>query len=262
MSFIDQHVGRALRRRREALAIARDELAGLLCIPTEALKRQEEGGLYITGAQLKELTHLLGVDVSFFFESLLAKLEERAEEFTIKTTPVDDGHFILSLLRVLDRIADAVGIETKGYLKRAADEVERAISPNVLDRHVGSRLRMLREEAGLSEEALSGALGLTVETLRRMEAGEERIDRTTLLAACPILIIEPEQLSSDPPCPFPTRRLHDPFTEDPDGGAAVGLARKPSGGKPGVTAPASPAGRWRGARSKAGPLPRAAAAAA
>jgi transcriptional regulator with XRE-family HTH domain len=66
--------------------------------------------------------------------------------------------------------------------------------PNAIDRHVGVNLRTERERAGLSEEALSGALGLPVETLRRFEAGEERIDRHTLLAACYALTIEPEQV--------------------------------------------------------------------
>lgn len=51
-----------------------------------------------------------------------------------------------------------------------------------IDAHVGFRLRLRRELLGISEAELAPLLGLDVSTLKRFEAGAERIEASALFA--------------------------------------------------------------------------------
>ena len=133
MSSIDRHVGRAVRARREALAMSRDELAALLCIPTEALRRQEDGALPITLAELHDLGQALGVGVGYLFRGALAALEGAPPglgpgDLGPPLSERPDAAFLLSWLDVLRRIARAEGLgRAEGRLKRAAQELRRCL---------------------------------------------------------------------------------------------------------------------------------------
>jgi transcriptional regulator with XRE-family HTH domain len=52
--------------------------------------------------------------------------------------------------------------------------------PNPIDRHVGSRVRMQRMLAGVSQEKLGEALGLTFQQVQKYEKGTNRISASRL----------------------------------------------------------------------------------
>jgi transcriptional regulator with XRE-family HTH domain len=52
--------------------------------------------------------------------------------------------------------------------------------PNPIDRHVGSRVRMQRMLAGISQEKLGEALGLTFQQIQKYEKGTNRISASRL----------------------------------------------------------------------------------
>ena len=52
--------------------------------------------------------------------------------------------------------------------------------PNPIDRHVGSRVRMRRMLAGISQEKLGDALGLTFQQVQKYEKGANRISASKL----------------------------------------------------------------------------------
>ena len=52
--------------------------------------------------------------------------------------------------------------------------------PNPIDRHVGSRVRMRRMLAGVSQEKLGDALGLTFQQVQKYEKGSNRISASRL----------------------------------------------------------------------------------
>lgn len=52
--------------------------------------------------------------------------------------------------------------------------------PNPIDRHVGSRVRMRRMLAGVSQERLGEALGLTFQQVQKYEKGSNRISASRL----------------------------------------------------------------------------------
>ena len=53
-------------------------------------------------------------------------------------------------------------------------------APDPIDKHVGSRIRMRRIMLGMSQEALSDALGLTFQQVQKYEKGANRIGASRL----------------------------------------------------------------------------------
>ncbi len=62
---------------------------------------------------------------------------------------------------------------------------------NFIDKHVGGRLRALREARGLKADALARACGLSMERLERLENGLERINVDDMRRLCETLDATP-----------------------------------------------------------------------
>ena len=60
-------------------------------------------------------------------------------------------------------------------------------SPNPIDKHVGSRVRMRRKMLNMSQEKLGDALGLTFQQVQKYEKGTNRIGASRLQAIANIL---------------------------------------------------------------------------
>lgn len=79
-------------------------------------------------------------------------------------------------------------------------------SPNPIDKHVGSRVRMRRMMIGMSQERLGEALGLTFQQVQKYEKGTNRIGASRLHQIASILGVQVEffyegapQLEGAPP---------------------------------------------------------------
>lgn len=64
-------------------------------------------------------------------------------------------------------------------------------SPNPIDRHVGSRVRMRRVMLGMSQEKLGDALGLTFQQVQKYEKGINRIGASRLQQISQTLDVPP-----------------------------------------------------------------------
>jgi transcriptional regulator with XRE-family HTH domain len=60
-------------------------------------------------------------------------------------------------------------------------------SPNPVDKHVGSRMRTRRLLAGMSQEKLGEALGITFQQIQKYEKGTNRISASRLQQAARVL---------------------------------------------------------------------------
>jgi transcriptional regulator with XRE-family HTH domain len=60
-------------------------------------------------------------------------------------------------------------------------------TPNPIDKHVGSRLRLRRMMLGMSQEKLAEAFGLTFQQVQKYEKGMNRISASRLQRAAQIL---------------------------------------------------------------------------
>jgi transcriptional regulator with XRE-family HTH domain len=64
----DKHVGRRVRMRRLTLSMTQEELANQLGITFQQVQKYEKGTNRISASRLQEISHILKVTVTFFFE--------------------------------------------------------------------------------------------------------------------------------------------------------------------------------------------------
>ena len=86
-------------------------------------------------------------------------------------------------------------------------------SPNPIDKHVGSRVRMRRVLIGMSQEKLGGALGLTFQQVQKYEKGTNRIGASRLQQIAGVLSVAPAFFFEDMP-PAEGRAEAPGFAED------------------------------------------------
>ena len=72
-------------------------------------------------------------------------------------------------------------------------------TPNPIDLHVGSRVRMRRMLLGLSQEKLGEALGVTFQQVQKYEKGMNRIGASRLQDMAKILDVPPSFFFEDAP---------------------------------------------------------------
>lgn len=71
---IDVHVGSRVRLRRTLLGMSQEKLAGAIGLTFQQVQKYERGANRIGASRLFELSRVLDVPVSFFFEELPAQL--------------------------------------------------------------------------------------------------------------------------------------------------------------------------------------------
>src|SRR5262249_45389024 len=64
----DQHVGKRVRMRRLMLAMSQEKLGAALGLTFQQVQKYERGANRIGASRLQQLSHILQVPVSFFFE--------------------------------------------------------------------------------------------------------------------------------------------------------------------------------------------------
>src|SRR3712207_3650562 len=109
--------------------MSQDELAAILDIPTDALRRQESGELFIGAAELHDLGKALGVGAGYFFRHVLEWVEGAPPPPDLAPPDADwpDAAFLTALLRVFVRMARAEGLpRVEYYLACAAEEMRQA----------------------------------------------------------------------------------------------------------------------------------------
>jgi transcriptional regulator with XRE-family HTH domain len=87
-------------------------------------------------------------------------------------------------------------------------------SPNPVDKHVGSRMRTRRLLAGMSQEKLGGALGITFQQIQKYEKGTNRISASRLQQVSRVLGVPVEYFYEGGP------QLEGPQPGFADGGAS------------------------------------------
>lgn len=60
-------------------------------------------------------------------------------------------------------------------------------TPNAIDRHVGTRIRIRRTTLGLTQEKLGEALGITFQQVQKYEKGTNRVGAVRLMSIAQVL---------------------------------------------------------------------------
>jgi transcriptional regulator with XRE-family HTH domain len=74
---IEQHFGRRLKHQRQALKLTQVQLGETLGITSQQIHKYEKGVDRLAVSRLLQLSKILGVSVSFFYDGLEAHIPEK-----------------------------------------------------------------------------------------------------------------------------------------------------------------------------------------
>ena len=109
---IDRHVGSRVRMRRMMLGMSQEKLGDALGLTFQQVQKYEKGANRIGASRLQQISQILQVPVSFFFEGVPSQRTERVEGFAEAPSPAYVSDFLatsdgLALTKAFVRIKDA-----------------------------------------------------------------------------------------------------------------------------------------------------------
>jgi transcriptional regulator with XRE-family HTH domain len=110
---IDRHVGSRVRMRRMMLGMSQEKLGDALGLTFQQVQKYEKGANRIGASRLQQISQILQVPVSFFFEGVPSpRTEQRAEGLAEAPSPAYVSDFLatsdgLALTKAFVRITDA-----------------------------------------------------------------------------------------------------------------------------------------------------------
>jgi transcriptional regulator with XRE-family HTH domain len=109
---IDRHVGSRVRMRRMMLSMSQEKLGDALGLTFQQVQKYEKGANRIGASRLQQISGILQVPVSFFFEGAPAQPGDRAVGMEESPSPAYVADFLatsdgLALTKAFTRIKDA-----------------------------------------------------------------------------------------------------------------------------------------------------------
>ena len=109
---IDKHVGSRVRMRRMMLSMSQEKLGNSLGLTFQQVQKYEKGTNRIGASRLQQISHILQVPVSFFFEGAPSGGSARGEGFGEAPSPAYVSDFLatsdgLALTKAFMRISDS-----------------------------------------------------------------------------------------------------------------------------------------------------------
>src|SRR5579871_1560519 len=110
---IDKHVGSRVRMRRMMLGMSQEKLGNSLNLTFQQVQKYEKGTNRIGASRLQQISHILQVPVSFFFEGApAATTATRSEGMSEAPSPAYVSDFLattdgLALTKAFMRIGDS-----------------------------------------------------------------------------------------------------------------------------------------------------------
>jgi transcriptional regulator with XRE-family HTH domain len=132
---IDIHVGNRVRMRRRMLGMSQERLAEQLGLTFQQVQKYEHGRNRISAGRLQQLSHILDVPISFFFEST----PESAG-------PVADKGEVPSSTDVSDFLAAADGQALLKAFMRINDKSVRRSIVRLLEAVIAAKRRLSGEQ--------------------------------------------------------------------------------------------------------------------
>ena len=86
----DQHVGSRVRMRRLMLAMSQEKLGAALGLTFQQVQKYEKGANRIGASRLQQMSHILQVPVTFFFEGAPNASAPDRSNVTLSMAHIDD----------------------------------------------------------------------------------------------------------------------------------------------------------------------------
>src|SRR5437899_12191963 len=134
---VDKHVGSRVRMRRQMLAMSQEKLGAALGLTFQQVQKYEKGANRIGASRLQQMSHILQVPVTFFFEGA-----------PNASAPHGSNGSALSMAQIDDFVSDSDGLRLIGAFMRMDNAALRR------------RIVVLVQEIGGDERGLRGHDGL------------------------------------------------------------------------------------------------------
>ena len=102
---VDIHVGGRVRLRRSALGLSQDQLGAAIGLSFQQVQKYERGANRIGASRLYEMSKVLQIPISYFFESLDGMGVAEDADTSYQTDPVVNRE-LLELMRAYHQILD------------------------------------------------------------------------------------------------------------------------------------------------------------
>lgn len=109
---VDRHVGHRVRVRRLLIGVSQERLGDALGVTFQQIQKYEKGANRISASRLRQISEMLGVPVSFFYEGAPRQDGTRPEEGGPEGAADPVAHDVLwtsqdlQLVRAFQRIGD------------------------------------------------------------------------------------------------------------------------------------------------------------
>jgi transcriptional regulator with XRE-family HTH domain len=117
---IDIHVGARLRLRRTLLGLSQEKLGEAVGITFQQLQKYERGSNRISASRLYNLSQVLGVPVSYFFDDMPSPDSAATESLTALPSETDEFES-MARRETLELVRAYYRIEDPGVRKRTFD---------------------------------------------------------------------------------------------------------------------------------------------
>lgn len=98
-SSVDAHVGSRVRLRRMLIGMSQEKLGELLGLTFQQVQKYEKGANRIGASRLYEISHILGVPVSYFFDDVpVGENGARRAAGHAPSTDVDAGPYMMEFV--------------------------------------------------------------------------------------------------------------------------------------------------------------------
>ncbi len=136
---IDVHVGARLRARRTLLGLSQTALGDAMGISFQQLQKYETGGNRISASRLYDVSKILDVDISYFFDEMdrntksesPARLSHQKRKRLPRKPPKSEDPLhkreTLEFVRVYYRITDP---KIRGYIRKLIQSTASASNPS------------------------------------------------------------------------------------------------------------------------------------
>jgi transcriptional regulator with XRE-family HTH domain len=126
LGAIDLHVASRVRERRVELVMSQPNLAAALGIAYQQLSKYEQGKNRISASRLYQLTKVLDVPITFFFEEI-------ADTSTPAASLASGGHEDRSALGKTAEVVAAFRTISNQAVRRSLGQLARALGPEPKD---------------------------------------------------------------------------------------------------------------------------------
>ena len=103
---VDAHVGFRLQQRRQLAGLSQQQLATGLGVSFQQLQRYENGTNRVSASRLYQLSRLLGVPISYFFDDLTAETDGTIKHPNPSSASLIDKSETWRFVQVVYRISD------------------------------------------------------------------------------------------------------------------------------------------------------------